>query len=84
MKSPMNKKNIDRGFRARAERRRGAYVIRRTTDFDQIKADEYAYWQSRPAHARLSAASRLTAEAYATKGIHVSRLQRSLIRSQRA
>ncbi len=28
-------------------------TIRKYTDFDEIKADEYRYWQSRPAHERL-------------------------------
>ena len=70
-------------FRARAERRRLTYSIRRYTNLDQIKADEYAYWQSQPTHVRLAAAAELTAEAYAAKGIHVSRLQRSLVRIKR-
>ena len=72
----------DAYFQARAERRRATFTIRRHTDFDQIKADEYTYWQSQPVHARLAAASELTADAYAMKGIHVSRLQRSLVRSR--
>ena len=70
-------------YHARAEQRRAAYTIRRHTDFDQMKVDEYAYWQSQPAHVRLAAAAELTAEAYAMKGIHVSRLQRSLVRIER-
>lgn len=73
----------DADFHARAERRRATFTIRRHTDFDQIKADEYAYWQSQPVHARLAAGAELAASAYAMKGIHVSRLQRSLVRSQR-
>ena len=70
-------------FRARAKQRHATYRIRRYSDFDQIKTDEYAYWQSQPAHVRLAAATELTAAAYAVKGIHVSRLQRSLVRSKR-
>lgn len=73
----------DSDFRARAERRRATYGIRKYTDFDRIKDDEYAYWQSQPVHVRLAAAAELTAAAYAAKGIHVPRLQRSLVRSQR-
>jgi hypothetical protein len=75
--------NSNAGFRARAEQRRATYSIRRYNNFDQIKADEYAYWQSQPTHVRLAAAAELTAEAYAAKGIHVSRLQRSLVRFKR-
>ena len=71
-------------FRARAEQRRATYTIRRHADFDQIKVDEYAYWQSQPTYARLASAAELAAQAYAVKGIHVSRLQRSLVRSKRA
>jgi hypothetical protein len=29
--------------------------IRKYTSFDEMKADEYRYWQSRPAHERLAA-----------------------------
>ena len=74
----------DADFRVRAEHRRANYTIRRYTDLDQIKADEYAYWQSQPVHVRLAAASELTAAAYEMKGVYVSRLQRSLVRSERA
>lgn len=76
--------NADSDFQARAERRRASYSIRRHTDLDQMKRDEYAYWQSQPVQARLEAASELTATAYAMKGVHVSRLQRSIVRSKRA
>jgi hypothetical protein len=27
--------------------------LERSSDFDEMKADEYRYWQSRPAHERL-------------------------------
>ena len=70
-------------FRANAERRRATWTMTRYTDFDQIKADEYAYWQSQPAHAILAATAELTAQAYAAKGNNVSRLQRILVRSKR-
>ena len=28
-------------------------VVRKYTDFAEMKADEYRYWQSRPAHERI-------------------------------
>ena len=72
----------DAEFQARAARRRATYSIKRHTDFDQMKADEYRYWQSQPAHVRISAISQLTTEQYAMKGQHVRRLQRTLVRSK--
>lgn len=70
---------------ARAAGRRATWTIRRYADLASMKADEYAHWQSQPPHVRLAAASELTAEAYAMKGVvHVPGLQRSLVRSQRA
>jgi hypothetical protein len=47
-------------FCADAERRRATWTMTRYTDFAQAKADEYAYWQSQPAHVRLSAISQLS------------------------
>jgi hypothetical protein len=46
--------------------------------FEAAKAEEYAYWQSRPAYERANAASRLSADQYAMKdpNAHVSRLRR--------
>ena len=57
-------------------------TIRKYTDFDEMKADEYRYWQSRPVHERLDAVSEITTEHYAIKGVplHVPRLQRTLVR----
>lgn len=57
-------------------------TIRRYTDFDEIKADEYRYWQSRPIYERVAAVSELTQEHYALRGedSNVSRLQRTLVR----
>ena len=61
-------------------------TIRRFTDFDEIKADEYRYWQSRPMHERLDAAAELSLMQYQWKDpkrdVH-ARLQRTLIRVQR-
>jgi hypothetical protein len=61
-------------------------TIRRYTDFDEMKADEYRYWQSRPIHERVKAVSELTQEHYALKdaAADVPRLQRTLVRFERA
>lgn len=37
-------------------------AFRRYTDFDEIKADDYRYWQSRPIHERVAAIGELTVE----------------------
>jgi len=52
---------------------------------DEIKADEYRYWQSRPIHERTDAVSEITQEQYAMKGEvgGVPRLQRTLVRFER-
>ena len=61
-------------------------TIRRYTKFEEMKADEYRYWQSRPVHERVNAVSELTQEHYAMKGAlpDVPRLQRILVRFERA
>ena len=60
-------------------------TIRKYTSFDEIKADEYRYWQSRPVYERTDAVSELTREQYAMKGEapDVLRLQRTLVRVER-
>jgi len=55
--------------------------IRKYTSFEEMKADEYRYWQSRPAHERMEAAAELSLTAYALKD--APRLQRTLVRVQR-
>ena len=59
-------------------------TIRKYTDFDEIKADEYRYWQSRPAHERLDAVEEMIETAYALKGWEIEpdvpRLQRPFVR----
>jgi hypothetical protein len=59
-------------------------TIRKYTDFDEIKADEYRYWQSRPAHERLDAVDEMIETAYALKGWEIEpdvpRLQRPFVR----
>ena len=58
--------------------RRHSWFIRKYTSFDEMKADEYRYWQSRPAHERVAAVSELTQEQYAMKGEAVPTLDRTL------
>jgi hypothetical protein len=60
-------------------------TIRKYTDFDEMKADEYRYWQSRPVHERVAAVSELTEEGYRMKGMgpDAFRLQRTLVRFER-
>ena len=43
-------------------------VLRKYTSLDEMKADEYRYWQSRPAYERLDAVEEMVATAYALKG----------------
>ncbi len=61
-------------------------TIRKYTDFDEMKADEYRYWQSRPVHERVAAVSELTELAYRMKGMppDAFRLQRTLVHFERA
>ena len=61
-------------------------TIRKYTSLDEMKADEYRYWQSRPVHERVNAVSELTQEQYEMKGMiqDVPRLQRTLVRFERA
>lgn len=57
-------------------------TIRKYASFDEMKADEYRYWQSRPVWERLQAVSELSRELYAMKGegADAFRLQRTLVR----
>jgi hypothetical protein len=61
-------------------------TIRKYTDFEEMKTDEYRYWQSRPVHERVAAVSELTQEHYALKvqAPNAPRLQRILVRLERA
>jgi hypothetical protein len=43
-------------------------TLRRFTSFEAMKAEEYAYWQSRPVHERLAAVTELSIEGYRLKG----------------
>jgi hypothetical protein len=60
-------------------------TLRKYTSFEEAKADEYRYWQSRPAHERVDAVSEITQELYAMKGAvpDVPRLQRTLVHLKR-
>jgi hypothetical protein len=59
-------------------------TIRKYSSLDEMKADEYRYWQSRPAHERIDAAEEMIRDAYALKGWEmppdVPRLQRPFVR----
>jgi len=56
------------------------FPIRRYASLDSMKADEYQYWQNRPAYERLAATSEISTEAYRMKDAttNVSRLRRTL------
>lgn len=60
---------------------------RNPDDFQELKAEEYRYWQSRPVHERLDTAAELSVMGYQlkepTRDVQ-SRLQRTLVRVQRA
>ena len=57
-------------------------TIRKYASFDEMKTDEYRYWQSRPVHERMDAVEEMIQTAYALKGWElepdVPRLQRPL------
>ena len=59
-------------------------TIRRYTNFANIKADEYRYWQSRPGHERVGSHEEMVETAYRMKGWElppdVPRLQRPFVR----
>ena len=64
-------------FKARAEQRRRTWEVRRYASFDDFKVNEYRYWATQPIHVKVKTISEMTAEAYAMKGIHVRRIQRT-------
>jgi len=43
-------------------------ILRKYTTFDEMKADEYRYWQSRPVHERMDAVEEMIRTDYALKG----------------
>jgi hypothetical protein len=60
-------------------------TIRTYDSLDEMKADEYRYWQGRPVDERMDAVSEITLATYAMKGAapDVPRLQRTLVHLQR-
>jgi hypothetical protein len=54
--------------------------VRVYRSLDEMKADEYRYWQSRPVWERMDAVEELNAAAYAVKGIVVGRLDKTVVR----
>ena len=56
-------------------------TVRKYANFDDMKADEYRYWQSRPVHERVAAVSELTEIGYKLKGFKPDafRLLRTLV-----
>jgi len=61
-------------------------TIRKYDTFDEMKADEYRYWQSRPIHERVNAVWELTKDGYQLKGFKADafRLQRTVVHFERA
>src|SRR5258708_16850637 len=53
------------GYRRYTTNGRMNKTIRKYASFDEMKADEYRYWQSRPVHERVAAVSELTEQVYA-------------------
>jgi hypothetical protein len=58
-------------------------ILRKYTSFDEMKADEYRYWQSRPAHERMDAVEEINLAAYAVKGVELAKLEPDVPRLQR-
>lgn len=56
-------------------------TIRKYASFDDMKADEYRYWLTRPVHERVAAVWDLTVEGYTLKGFKPDdfALQRTLV-----
>ena len=59
-------------------------IMLKYASFQEMKADEYRYWQSRPVHERMDAVEEMIETAYALKGWEmepdVPRLQRPFVR----
>lgn len=59
-------------------------TIRKYTCFDEMKADEYRYWRSRPVHERMDAVEEINLAAYAIRGMEIEpdvpRLKRPFVR----
>lgn len=61
------------------------FPIRRYTSLEAMKADEYAYWQGRPAHERMQATTDISVEAHRLRNpaYDAPRLQRTLVHLKR-
>ena len=57
--------------------------VKRYDSLDEMKADEYRYWQRQPGHVRLAAISKLSGEAYGLRAADVPRLQRPFVQLDR-
>ena len=59
--------------------------VKRYDSLDEMKADEYRYWQRQPGHVRLAAISQLSSEAYGLTAAEpdVPRLQRPFVQLER-
>jgi hypothetical protein len=56
-------------------------TIRKYTSFDEMKADEYRYWQSRPAYERMDAVEEMIQAAYALKGWELPlKMEKTIVR----
>lgn len=57
-------------------------TIRRFSSFDEVKDDEYRYWQSVPPAERIEATFQLSVDMYRMKGIEPdgAALKRSIVR----
>jgi hypothetical protein len=55
------------------------------SDPDEIEAEQYRYWQSRPVHERMAAVSELSSAMYGLKhdGSEVPTLDKTLVRFER-
>ncbi|MBF0555712.1 MAG: hypothetical protein HQK96_14375 [Nitrospirae bacterium] len=60
--------------------RKSRFTICRYSSLEEMKADEYRYWQQQPVHKRMDAVEELTTEAYGLKDsfLDVSRFQRTI------
>jgi hypothetical protein len=55
------------------------------TDLDELKAEEYRYWQSRPVHERMDAVAELSLAMFGIEGTvqDAPKLERTLVRFER-
>ncbi|MGH7971497.1 MAG: hypothetical protein ACREIC_22495, partial [Limisphaerales bacterium] len=59
--------SLSHNERAMPDTKREGWTVRKYTDFDEIKADEYRYWQSRPAWERFETTAELSIMGYLMK-----------------